>query len=113
FAPPPSRACWSRHRAPPATRPVAIEPPSSPLPFPTIPRRRHGLCWPKNAEKPRELAGTSTSSISLLRPPFSSTQAPGPGRPVRETFRRSIELGPGAVACTRHPPPGHRDFRAF
>ncbi|BBN68736.1 2-oxoglutarate and Fe(II)-dependent oxygenase superfamily protein [Prunus dulcis] len=54
-----------------------MEPPSSPLPFPTLPRRRHGLCWPEIAEKRRELTETSRPPISLLRPPFPSTQAPG------------------------------------
>ncbi|BBH03100.1 2-oxoglutarate and Fe(II)-dependent oxygenase superfamily protein, partial [Prunus dulcis] len=71
------------------------------------------LCWPKTAKERRELTETSRPPISLLRPPFSSTQAPGTRQAAGETFRRSSKLGPGAVAFTRHPPPGHRDFRAF
>ncbi|KAI5324463.1 hypothetical protein L3X38_033536 [Prunus dulcis] len=82
--PSPSRDRWRGHRSPPAMGPVAFEPPSSPLPFPTLPRRRHGLCWPKNAENHREVTKTSTPSISLLRPPFPSTQAPG----TRQARRR-------------------------
>ncbi|BBH05855.1 2-oxoglutarate and Fe(II)-dependent oxygenase superfamily protein, partial [Prunus dulcis] len=44
---------------------------------------------------------------------FRRLRHPGPDRPAGETVRRSSELGPGAVACTRHPPPGHLDVRAF
>ncbi|BBH06360.1 2-oxoglutarate and Fe(II)-dependent oxygenase superfamily protein, partial [Prunus dulcis] len=44
---------------------------------------------------------------------FRRPRHPGPDMPAGETVKRSSELGPGAVACTRHPPPGHRDFRAF
>ncbi|BBH05347.1 RNA-dependent RNA polymerase family protein, partial [Prunus dulcis] len=99
-------------RAPPATGGgvrTAVESPTFPDPSPPAAR----LCWPKITEKLREFTETSRPPISLLRPPFPSTQAPGPGRPAGEIFRRSSELGPGAVACTRHPPPGHRNFRAF
>ncbi|BBH05205.1 hypothetical protein Prudu_016527, partial [Prunus dulcis] len=81
---------------------TAVESPTFPDPSPPAAR----LCWLKNAEKRRELTETSTSSISLLRPPFLSTQAPG----TRQARRRNLQE---AVACTRHPPPGHLDFRAF
>ncbi|BBG94389.1 2-oxoglutarate and Fe(II)-dependent oxygenase superfamily protein, partial [Prunus dulcis] len=102
---------WLRLRAPPATGPVAME--RRRVPYLSDPSpRRHGLCWPKIAEERRELTKLQ-GRRSPPPPPFLLTQAPGTRQARRRDLRRSSELGPGAVACTRHPPPGHLDFRAF
>ncbi|BBG96763.1 GTP1/OBG family protein, partial [Prunus dulcis] len=67
------------------------------------------VCWPETGKK----TGTHRNfKASDLPPPatISLTQASGTRQARGEIVRRSSELGPGAVACTRHPPPGHRDF---
>ncbi|KAI5325111.1 hypothetical protein L3X38_034185 [Prunus dulcis] len=53
---------------------MAMEPPSSPQHFPTDPSPVDDLCWPETAKERRELTETSRPPISLLRPPFPSTQ---------------------------------------
>ncbi|BBH05376.1 2-oxoglutarate and Fe(II)-dependent oxygenase superfamily protein, partial [Prunus dulcis] len=92
---------WNRHRVPYLSRP-----------FPAGGTAFAGRKMQKTAEMSSKLhSRRSPSSGHHFRRPRHP--GPGPDRPAGETIRRSSELGPGAVACTRHPPPGHLDFRAF
>ncbi|BBH05429.1 hypothetical protein Prudu_016807, partial [Prunus dulcis] len=63
--------------------------------------------------KLRKKDGNSRNFKASDLPPPATILASGTRQARREFVRRSSELGPGAVACTRHPPPGHRDFCVF
>ncbi|BBG99759.1 F-box family protein with DUF295, partial [Prunus dulcis] len=99
--PPPSRARWRRLRAPLATGPVALEPPSSPLSFPTDPLAAGDLCWPKTAkERPELIQNHRNFKASDLPPPATIFVDPE----VQSTRRRDLRR---AVDERKHPPPGH------
>ncbi|KAI5317408.1 hypothetical protein L3X38_037115 [Prunus dulcis] len=64
-----------------------------------------------------EGSGRDAKAEPVLLAPVPSTAAAG-GRRFEERERPgpltlSTVLRPQVVVCTRHPPPGHRDFRAF
>ncbi|BBG99613.1 2-oxoglutarate and Fe(II)-dependent oxygenase superfamily protein, partial [Prunus dulcis] len=76
--PPPSKACWRRLRAQPATRPVRwnrrrVLYLSRMIPRP--PTTCAGRKLRKNDGNSPKLTEISRPPISLLQPPFSSTQA--------------------------------------
>ncbi|BBH09062.1 2-oxoglutarate and Fe(II)-dependent oxygenase superfamily protein [Prunus dulcis] len=67
-----------------------MEPPSSPLPFPTDPRPQTTCAsrkLRKNDGNSSKRTETSRPPISLLRPPFPSTQAPE----ARQKHRRDLQ----------------------
>ncbi|BBN68212.1 2-oxoglutarate and Fe(II)-dependent oxygenase superfamily protein, partial [Prunus dulcis] len=81
--PPPSRARWRRLRAPLATGPVALEPPSSPLPFPTDPPAAGDLCWLETMkERPELIQNHRNFKASDLPPPATISVDPGTRGPV-------------------------------
>ncbi|BBN68889.1 N-terminal nucleophile aminohydrolases superfamily protein, partial [Prunus dulcis] len=100
---PPSRDCWRRLRAPMAARPMALEPPSSPLPFQTCSTLGPpGAGWKvmiSDGCSP-EFHRSSSSIFSFVSPPNHSSEAPEVQSSRRRDLRRVVDE-------RRHPPPGH------
>ncbi|BBH10203.1 F-box family protein with DUF295 [Prunus dulcis] len=85
------KGCWHRLRAPMATGPVALEPPSSPLPFSTDLHPWAALSWPENHIFRRrfvEAIRTSSSKFSFVSPPNRSSKAPGARQDCKRDLRR-------------------------
>ncbi|BBN67889.1 hypothetical protein Prudu_218S000500, partial [Prunus dulcis] len=108
--PPTSRRCWRRLRAPMATGPVALEPPSSTLPSPTDLNPGAALSWPENRVFRRrfvEATQTSSSKFSFVSPPNRSSKAPG----ARQNYKRDLRgIEVARTICHRNmrdPPPSH------
>ncbi|BBH05575.1 hypothetical protein Prudu_017011, partial [Prunus dulcis] len=83
--------CWRRLRAPMATGPVALEPPSSPLPFPTDINPGAALSWPENRVFRRRFVRSYPNFQLEILPRFSTKliEHQELGRSVKETFEGS------------------------
>ncbi|BBG97956.1 hypothetical protein Prudu_007233, partial [Prunus dulcis] len=89
--PPTSRGYWRRLRAPIATGPVALEPPSSPLPFPTHINPGAALSWLENRVFRRRFVRSYPNFQLEIIPRFSTKliEHQELGRSVKETFEGS------------------------
>ncbi|BBH02089.1 aldose 1-epimerase family protein, partial [Prunus dulcis] len=88
--PPTSRGCCRRLRAPMATGPMALEPPSSPLPFPTDINPGAALSWPENRVFRRRFVRSYPNFQLEILPRFSTKsidQAPGARQKCKRDLR--------------------------